>query len=372
MSNNTDSSSIRRARRTHNNYPITSDASDEALPLTARTERCSDRFNKNYSTFYYNRRHDGPSPKTRWLNSLLAFSQACRGPQNNNSGDDDNGQAKTTLVHHKPSPIVVLVVLLGLYLGHRTLTTTSQRPWKQLHRPQPREEKWVWDYNSYHPQDKNSTDNDDKTTTTTLGNNNLLLSQITCTPTLRELGTISSRPNRAYARQWRRDYVECHEKHISTVVASLVRVNKHQQRYDMVVILSPDAIVTNLDYDLAQLLPRDKLVALSKGQQVLFFNLRHPEAKAVVDMWLKLSEGCGGNDAEMLRRAIRSVVGDDDEESLVHVLNETEEGFVGKDRVIKSISSAYSLEADKIASRAMLQSMADSVCYRYYPRCELL
>lgn len=63
--------------------------------------------------------------------------------------------------------------------------------------------------------------------------------------------------------------------------------------------------------------------------------------------------------------------------SVVASLDETDDGFVGG-YSIKTIPisvpapKATMLVSNEAASRAELQKTADSVCYRYYPKCEVL
>ena len=366
---------------------------------------------------------------------------------------------------------------------------------------------WIWDYNVYHNNNNNNSSSASPTASTTTtttavrsssNNNNLLLTQIASSRSLQELSDISSLPNRAYARQWRRDYVQIlcastadrkqqqqesssleekscfakvfvlqwllqkHNDTTTTAAAAAVAVgvdtangssrsssnngnNKATTKttttmttttvpYDTVALLPPDAIVTDLDYDLEQLLPADKLVAIAgdwqqqiqkadddkdNGKQILaaaaagmtdvvFFNLRHKHAAQVVQLWFDAVANpnhhvtCeAGNDLQLLFEVMRSVVQNDEDkfQSMIHSLIQTEQGFImggtnnnnnnkkdgdnnnnNNNRVIKSITPqvipAYGrlslLLADMANSRAVLQTTADSVCYRYYPKCEVL
>ena len=342
---------------------------------------------------------------------------------------------------------------------------------------------WQWDHNVYNPSRRS------KTTTYTAATSspplhdstsspplisaiegaqerNLLVAQVAGNSALANLAEVSSRPNRAYARQWGRDYVlykafapsierVCFDKvavlrailegqrqlHVefwsSLGVGSFVddddisndtdqtRQGRQSRavQYDVVALLSPEAIIADLDRDLLSLLPQDKLLATARWQDpsasssysdwpmpfsssVVLFNLRHKFASRVVRLWYSMTEppiSCGaGNDLLILLHAVRRVLEeeeyngrnnhhhsnkDDDfmlSESMVQAmssiiasLDETNDGFVGG-YSIKTIpfnvptSKAAMLLANEAETRAELQKIADSVCYRYYPKCEVL
>jgi len=269
--------------------------------------------------------------------------------------------------------------------------------------------KWSWDHNVYNPRQGNMTlplvDVDETRPP------NLLLAQVAGNPTLRTLAEISSRPNRAYARQWRRDYVQysdsirtldktCFDKVLvlhkildQQLQSKMDLLSLSRVHYDAVALLTPDSIVIDLDCDLWDLMPDDKLVAIAGWKDassafqsqsgVVFFNLRHKYARTVAQLWLDMISPaemtCGANnDLMILIQAIQLVLEDDEEpSSLIHGLDETENGFVGK-HVIKVISPAVpgskevTLVSNLAETRAILQTTTASVCYRYYPRCEVL
>ena len=300
---------------------------------------------------------------------------------------------------------------------------------------QVQELQWRWDHNAYDPRraaatvihppgdpttfqqtvvavpasSSSSEDFDSRSKT-----RNLLLLQTAGSATLEKLVEVSGRPNRAYARQWGRDYVEvfrpsssllsrtCFDKAIAFQTI-MEKQNNHilsfqHVPYDVLALLPTDAIVLDLDYDLLHLMPDDKLVSisgwhrrdsldntLSSGAEILFFNLRHRYAAAVSQLWWDMVRPrdvtCGaGNDLEFLLQAIESVIEPgEDVASLIVGLNETDRGFVGLDvRAIKSIpptapsSKDVMLLSNVVETRATLQTTADAVCYRYYPKCEVL
>jgi hypothetical protein len=151
----------------------------------------------------------------------------------------------------------------------------------------------------------------------------------------------------------------------------------------------------DLDYDLELLLPSDKLVSIGGGWDqgellvsartgVLFFNLGHEHALTVAQLWSESLQGVAcdkGNEFQILLQVLRSVANEDTDklQSMVYGLVENDNGFIVKDHgIIKSISASVAtpkytaLLADTPGYRAAIQATADAVCYRYYPKCEVI
>jgi hypothetical protein len=289
---------------------------------------------------------------------------------------------------------------------------------------------WEWDLNVYYIE-QGTNNNASRSEVLALSpserknkRRNLLLVQVTGNPIRNELVDITSRPNRAYAHQWRRDYVRYSSNNgvaktskldttcvdqvavINTILEKQRRESEGwrvpQQRgvsYDVVALLSADAVIRDLDYDLLDLLPDDKLVALAGWKRddpwavsgsrinVVFFNLGHRHADRVVKAWSDALKSkrvtCGaGHEVSILLDAIQSVLESDEElSSMIHPLDQTDQGFVGdrsNEFAIKGLAphGASSRAVVSMSSlpdaAASLQTTADSVCYRYYPKCEVL
>jgi hypothetical protein len=175
-----------------------------------------------------------------------------------------------------------------------------------------------------------------------------------------------------------------------------------QQRvvsYDAVALLPADAVIRDLDYDLLELLPNDKLVALAGWKSedpwavsgsrinVVFFNLQHRYADRVVKAWSDAVTSkrvtCGaGREVSILLDAIQSVLESDEElSSMIHSLDQTDQGFVGdasNEFAIKGLTPSITSSMAVVSMSSLpdmaasLQTTADSVCYRYYPKCEVL
>jgi hypothetical protein len=200
--------------------------------------------------------------------------------------------------------------------------------------------------------------------------------------------------------------------------------------YDAVASLPADAVVIDMDYDLLRLLPEDRVAAVAvstsqgrestdsgepgdPGQGVILFNLRHPRAAAVANKWRELASErrglrCGGpmaaeaspeageaaerashrcgrvQDGLLLIQAVKEArLEDESLQSLLVQLATTRLGFVtapGDEnlRVIRRVAaprgsrSGPSPPGPDAAAVLALQTAADSVCYRYYPKCEVL
>jgi hypothetical protein len=309
---------------------------------------------------------------------------------------------------------------------------------------------WQWDHNVYVPRqdvrtDYTSSSKATTTSTTTKYNNpspnrkensigfedtiqrvSLMAQAVTSRP-LRKLTDISSLPNRAYARQWGMDYVlydsgrgsrnskSCFDKVLilNTILDKQEREAKDfpplwphgpRVRYDALILLPPDSIVTELDMNLLHLLlPTDKLVAIAgwssstddNGQNIrnrldstsdiVLFNLSHRHSDAVAKLWWDLAfpreVTCGANnDLGMLISAIAEVMEPgEDLTDLIEPLQESgQDGFVGDPHLIKCLppsvpgSRSTILQSNLPESRKALQETADAVCYRFYPKCDVL
>ena len=197
----------------------------------------------------------------------------------------------------------------------------------------------IWDHNHY-----NSKTNRD-------GQRNMLMVQLS-SPLTRSWSHIASRPNRAYARHWGFDYLLSNDSDSDCPAQLLWDIHQRQKQqreegvafYDTILFLSPDAIITDMDYDILALLPEDKLVTVtSNNEKLRMINLRHDQFPKLAELWLP---------CELQHIAAASPD--------VTTLNPSAAGFV-EPRLVKFSNSL-----------TMLHTTADSVCYRYYPRCDVL
>lgn len=272
--------------------------------------------------------------------------------------------------------IIVTVAFIAI-LGYFYQVSSHNRDFTQ--------QRWIWDHNVYYSQN------------TTQNSQNLLIAQVT-SPRMREYVEISSLPNRAYARQWKRDYVRVYasEDDCSVDTASLVydMVQRQQEShtgYDVILILPSDAVIMKFDSDLIDWLPKNKLLAIAgwipgdsftsvSNNGILLLNSRHAYAKTVAEVWLDLvsSESTVSCGIPALLEAVESVLEDDEHLSGFLIgLNENDKGFVA-DRTFKLIPRQSSFQSFMFTNtnaeetRIALEMTTASVCYRYYPRCDVL
>jgi hypothetical protein len=285
----------------------------------------------------------------------------------------------------------------------------------QLHDGPYRAPQWHWDHNVYMGGREDDT-GQPETFSRSQGTISLI-AQVMGGSSLRDLTQISRRPNRAYARDWGMDYVEydsgksaydpktCFDKVL--VLNQLLEIQERQTngalealfshatmpKYDYLLILSPDAIVMDLDENLIDLMlpDNDKLVAISgwdgselyPSADILLFDLKHPYVNTVAKLWWKLTlprdVTCGArNELAILLHAIAMVL--ESGESLVDLiqpLNATRDGIIG-DHWIKTLQNtvpgarSITLLNNFPESCQYAAETAASVCYRYYPKCEVL
>jgi hypothetical protein len=283
---------------------------------------------------------------------------------------------------------------------------------------------WIWDRHVYMPRrrsDSTSGEKSENDEIVAVSNGRIaLIAQLTEGLAMKPFSDVSARPNRAYARQWKVDYVQyfagrvsyspksCFDK--ALVLKTLAEKQLEEDhdpphslwphplrvQYDAVLLLPSDAIVMDMDGDIMNvLLPRDKLVAIAGWTNshekfasisgVVLFNLRHRHAMEVVDMWWTLSQErrktCGAdNGISTLIDAIAIVMDQWNGETLDHLIEaipEHSNGTLG-DQIIKCLPSSVPGARSEIFLNNMQQSgeiihqTADSVCYRYYPKCEVV
>lgn len=173
-----------------------------------------------------------------------------------------------------------------------------------------------------------------------------------------------------------------------------------QVPYDILVLLPSDAIILDLDQNIVDtLLPREKLVAVSGWNQttqemtsssgVVLVNLKHKLASSVAELWWEHSRDpavlCGAtNGLDLLVSVISNLLMSEDHgmepEGLgvvIESIREHSNGALG-DQSIKVLPEKvpgnrmeYLLNHLDESSET-LQQTAASVCYRFYPKCEVV
>jgi hypothetical protein len=269
---------------------------------------------------------------------------------------------------------------------------------------------------------------------------------------LANIADVTSRPNRAYARQWGRNFVRFQLWDDFTLAMALfLKVIRDRQEeepaslqhddecivpYDVIALLLPGAVIMDLDYDLLELIPKEKLLAVAGGNSarprtnpddalthphgIVLLNLQHDRANQWIDRWWDeiersyfqhFSDRLANSSEDTIPRLIQfteSMLWDgEDITSLVFSLEETDLGFVlevpysirdmethpasdassnafcvksfapatpedGRLRNTNAETTAVQLLTNPQSTLTTLQTTADAVCYRYYPKCELL
>mmetsp|Transcript_19162 Transcript_19162/g.31787 ORF Transcript_19162/g.31787 Transcript_19162/m.31787 type:complete len:369 (-) Transcript_19162:349-1455(-) len=222
-------------------------------------------------------------------------------------------------------------------------------------------------------------------------NRNLLIVQLSSGRT-KSWSDVTSIPNRAYARQWAVDYllhysntddddtISCPQSQLLwDIYQRRTKENddkKEEPIYDAVLFLSSDAVITDLDYNLLTLLPEHQLVLTvtttsSNNNDKLvmsLWNLRHQQFKNLARLY-RDTPNCDASIWELAEEASMTTTAttSNNEDSVITTLSPSAAGFV-EPRLVKFLL----LDSKTPTILAKLQTTADSVCYRYYPRCDVL
>lgn len=235
---------------------------------------------------------------------------------------------------------------------------------------------------------------------------NLLVAQTSGPGPILDMTDATSRPNRAYAKQWRFDYLRFNalppfgrlprdvafsKVYVLHRILEEKKTNSRAAAYDSIILLDADVVILDLDYTLLDFLPDRCLLAmagLGKGEAgtvnsgVSLWNMNHPDVASVSKLWLEQSEQSlkaktGEDDLQVLRRVLRDY-NRDLAPDWICPIEVSMGGFLGG-RAIKfsepssaALNRMDSLLADPQRTIATLQAVADSVCYRFFPRCEVL
>lgn len=294
-------------------------ATSEGLPLELDFGR------SNYSTFAINR--TSTSQNNYWVSVL------------------SNQTKSSTSTGLRSALAALLVAILGVLL----LITYSSIP-AEVEESIPVE---TWYRNHYNPKGRDSG-------AANVKNRNLLIVQLSSTQT-HPWSEATSRPNRAYARRWRYDFL-LHNSDDSALCLHQSQVlweiyqrqlqdqNSASEWYDSMLFLSPDAIISNMDFDIATLLPRENLATLASNEKLSMLNVRHKNFLTLAELWLQSCD---------LTASVESV------EGISTILDPSVAGFL-EPRLVKFLVD------ESAGAVTTLHTTADAVCYRYYPRCDVV
>ena len=215
---------------------------------------------------------------------------------------------------------------------------------------------WNWDYYHYTPKG-------------VIHNDTLLIVQWASTT---DEIALTSRPNRAYAKQWEADYVQIVGPILQMMSPAHIILRTIQDRrqqnnsttsrnyqssttiigttYAFLLLLPADAVLTNLDMDIRTWITNhpNVLVAMTTTNNVMMWNLNHDQCSPTIQRW---------GQWQHLNVA----------EDLVHPLPVSDTGFI--EPKLMKLQQVTNQPQDVIHIR--LQTTADAVCYRYYPKCEV-
>lgn len=163
------------------------------------------------------------------------------------------------------------------------------------------------------------------------------------------------------------------------------------QPYDTVLFLDSNAMIVQLDYDVLDLISRDKMLAMvggtgdqihrSKYSDVMIWNLKHPQAMIVSDSWIAKSHTNlndeNANSQALLMNVLHNEAHQLDGSDRADLLDPIPEPMVdGLHGTVIKQDSKYTTQvveqADLPQIMPVVQGIADSVCYRFYPQCEVV
>lgn len=218
---------------------------------------------------------------------------------------------------------------------------------------------WNWDYYHYTPKG-------------VIHNDTLLIVQWASTT---DEIALTSRPNRAYAKQWEADYVQIvgpilqmmnpahiilrtiQDRRLKNNITTSTSRNHHSSTttigttYAFLLLLPADAVLTNLDIDVRTWITNHPhvLVAMTTTNNVMMWNLHHDQYSPTLQQWVEWQHL-------------------DVAEDLVHQLPVSDTGFI--EPKLMKLQQETNRPPDVIHI-IRLQTTADAVCYRYYPKCEV-
>ncbi|KAG7361250.1 hypothetical protein IV203_036350 [Nitzschia inconspicua] len=276
---------------------------------------------------------------------------------------------------------------------------------------------WTWDRNVYLTRGGGSGEGNEGPETSS--SRTALIAQVTESLAMKRFSEVAARPNRAYARQWNMDYVQYYAGRVSYsskscfdkafVLKTLAEKQNedgmdaptlwpHSLRvqYDAILLLPSDAIVMDMDENIIDvLLPNDKLAAiagwtsslgkLASNSGVVLFNLRHRHTMNVINLWWNMSQEvyqtCGAeNGISTLIDAVAAVVDHNEGEildDLIESIHEHPNGALSN-KIIKCLPNSVPGSRSELFLSSLQQSCeiihqtADSTCYRFYPKCEVV
>lgn len=199
----------------------------------------------------------------------------------------------------------------------------------------------------------------------------------------------------------------------TTTVSCLIKPTLHTSSYDIVMLIDSSAIIVQLDYNIINLIQSDKMIATSissildaqninknnnpnnNNADVMLWNLNHPQTMPISNQWLQKS-------VEKSNSITKSFNNDEESERILSEIIETQldsggtvagaaeeagqqndlvnpipnamiDGLRGT-LIKQDMSYNYYVIDDPELRKVMpiLSGIVDSVCYRFYPQCEVI
>jgi hypothetical protein len=174
------------------------------------------------------------------------------------------------------------------------------------------------------------------------------------------------------------------------------------QSYDLVMFLDSSAMIVQLDYDIRSLIKYNKMIATSMSEiltmernpnaysnnnDAMLWNLNHPQASAVSKLWMDECYSSSSIMKNLLSKSQSEVIlskilysgnidrgtGGDGNNPIQLISPEMVDGLQGS--LIKqdmSYNDYFLQVSDLRRMMPIVTGIADSVCYRFYPQCEIV
>lgn len=238
---------------------------------------------------------------------------------------------------------------------------------------------WKWDRNRYHLQLPESS-NDPRS---------LLVLQDSGIGAEIEILEVTSKVNRAYAKRWSSDYIKFTGISIGTqpwhstynkawLLQHFIQSRANDdglQTYDAILMLDSNSMIVDLDFDILKLIPDTSLLAngIEKNSDVMIWNLNHPDISKVADFWVQRSEENLGNKNMNSQTLLLEILNMKWSSALVSIPGALINGLLGTLIKEDTDNKNHVIEHSDLPKMIpTIQGIVDSVCYQFYPQCEVV
>jgi hypothetical protein len=290
------------------------------------------------------------------------------------------------------------IIILGSAL--LAIVSAAMFTWLQLsqalenlhwYRAEPR---WIWDHNIYDPRGTLPVADSAKRS------RKLLILQHATSPQMAKILDVTSRVNRAYAKHLEADYVRidglgtlCDV--IFNVITMKIASEDAWLQYDVILAMTPDAVFVDFDVNVLALFlagNNNNLVGIAGnttsidqlGKGLLFWNTRHQESSTVLKLWRDNPTsardiGLSIDDITTLFDLLRKAYNQEELFNMVQELKPPQVDFFSGNLIkffrqppdYEPMSRLKWLESESEDVVIVLEQLVDSICFKYYPKCEL-